>query len=114
MKNNNVTTRGRRFTGTVISDKAQQTVTVEWQSRKSVPKYERFMIRRTRVKAHNPPEMKAAKGDKVIIAECRPLSKTKKFVVVEKLGRDITFLEKEERELEEMAKHDKPQDKEEK
>jgi hypothetical protein len=39
--------------------------------------------------------------------ECRPVSKTKKFVIVEKLGRDIAFLAREE--LLEAAKHtDKP------
>jgi small subunit ribosomal protein S17 len=33
--------------------------------------------------AHNPPCINAKEGDVVKIAECRPLSKTKKFVVIE-------------------------------
>ena len=38
----------------------------------------------SRITAHNPPCLDAQRGDKVKIAECRPLSKTKNFVVVEK------------------------------
>jgi small subunit ribosomal protein S17 len=76
-------TRGRTFIGQVISSKAQKTVTVEWQRRVYIPKYERYQTKRSRVKAHNPVEMSAKEGDNVIIKECRPISKTKKFVVVE-------------------------------
>jgi small subunit ribosomal protein S17 len=36
--------------------------------------------------AHNPPCIAAVTGDKVTIAECRPLSKEVNFVVVEKVG----------------------------
>jgi small subunit ribosomal protein S17 len=40
-------------------------------------------MRRTRVKAHNPESIDAKEGDTVRIAETRPLSKTKNFVVIE-------------------------------
>ena len=78
-----VKVRGRIFTGTVISAKMQKTVTVEWPRRKFNKKYERFEMRRTRVKAHNPESIGAKEGDTVRIAETRPLSKTKTFVVIE-------------------------------
>lgn len=78
-----ITTRGRTFTGKVVSAKAQKTVTVEWDRRIYVPKYERYRTKRSKVKAHNPPEISAKEGDIVIIAECRSISKTKKFLVVE-------------------------------
>jgi small subunit ribosomal protein S17 len=77
--------RGRIFTGTVVSARMQKTVTVEWPLRKFNKKYERFEMRRTRVKAHNPESVDAREGDLVKIAETRPLSKTKNFVVVEVL-----------------------------
>jgi small subunit ribosomal protein S17 len=80
-----ITTRGRTCKGTVVSSKAQKTVTVEWSRRIYVVKYERYQKKRSRVKAHNPPEMDAKEGDEVVIMECRPLSKTKKFMVVEVL-----------------------------
>ena len=80
-----ITTRGRIFEGIVVSDKMQGTVKVEWPHLFYIPKYERFEKRRSRVKAHNPPCINAKVGDKVGIAECRPLSKTVKFVIIEKL-----------------------------
>lgn len=70
--------------GIVIKSKMQKTATVEWEWKRYVPKYERYEKCRTRVKAHNPPCIKAEAGDTVIIAETRPMSKTKNFVIVEK------------------------------
>lgn len=78
-------TRGRTFIGTVISSKAQKTVTVEWKRRHYLPKFERYERRRTRMKAHNPPCIGAVEGDVVRIMETRPLSKAKNFVVVERV-----------------------------
>jgi len=75
--------RGRIFKGTVVSDKAQGTVVVEWPRYVYISKYERYEKRKTRVMAHNPPCINAKVGDKVIIGECRPLSRGKKFVVLQ-------------------------------
>ena len=77
--------RGRTFVGTVVADKMQGTVNVEWPRVLRVSKYERFEKKRSRVKAHVPKCMIVKLNDKVKISECRPLSKTKKFVVIEKL-----------------------------
>lgn len=74
--------RGRVFRGNVKSSKAHNTVIVEWGYHRLVPKYQRYERRKSRVTAHNPSCMKAREGDSVVIAECRPLSKTKKFVIV--------------------------------
>jgi len=93
---NGLKTRGRTFTGTVIESKAQKTATVEWQRRYYLSKYERYEKRRSREKAHNPECLNAKKGDIVKIGECRPLSKTKHFVIIKKLGQDISFMEREE------------------
>ncbi|UCD03455.1 MAG: 30S ribosomal protein S17, partial [Candidatus Aenigmatarchaeota archaeon] len=40
--------------------------------------------RKSRIAAHNPPCINAKEDDRVTIAECRPLSKTKAFVIVSK------------------------------
>ncbi|MBS3128576.1 30S ribosomal protein S17 [Candidatus Woesearchaeota archaeon] len=87
---------GRIFEGTVISAKAQKTATVEWLFTKKVAKYERYEKKRTRVKAHNPQTINAEKGDKVRIQECRPLSKTKHFIIISKLEKDKAYLVREE------------------
>ena len=77
--------RGRIFAGTVISDKMELGATVEWPYTRAIPKYERYMRRKSKVSVHNPACIKTHKGDSVRIAECRPLSKSKKFVIIEKL-----------------------------
>lgn len=81
-----VPTRGRSFVGKVISAKMSKTVNVEWERRSYLYKYERYQTERSRVKAHNPAEINAQVGDTVRIAECRPISKTKKFVIIENMG----------------------------
>ena len=78
-------TRGRGFVGTVKSDKMSRTITIEFERMFYLPKYERYERRRTRLKAHNPDCIDAKEGDKVKVKECRPLSKTKNFVVIEKV-----------------------------
>jgi small subunit ribosomal protein S17 len=78
-------TRGQVFEGTVIADKMSKTITVEWPFLKYLQKYQRYLKKRTHVKAHNPPCLSVKTGDKVRIAECRPISKTVKFVVIEVL-----------------------------
>jgi small subunit ribosomal protein S17 len=77
--------RGRIFIGEVVSDKAHKTVIVRWNYTHFIPKYERYERRHTKVTAYNPECIEAKKGDTVKIVECRPLSKTKSFVVVEKV-----------------------------
>lgn len=77
--------RGRVFSGKVVSSKALNTAVVEWNYYTYVPKYERYQRKNTRIAVHNPQCIAAKEGDTVTIAECRPLSKTKRFVVVEKV-----------------------------
>ena len=96
---------GRSFTGTVTSVKMQKTAIVEWGHRQFLRKYERYEKRGSRVKAHNPACINANEGNIVKIMECRPLSKTKNFVVVEVLGKEKGF--KERMEAEEEAKFKK-------
>lgn len=79
----NLRIRGRIFVGEVVSDKMSKTVSVQWGRKFYLPKFERYEKRRSKVKAHNPECINAKKGDIVKIAECKPISKTKHFVVVE-------------------------------
>jgi len=65
-----------RLVGVVASDKANKTikVVVEYQTRH--PKYGKYLRRRTVLHAHDE-KNEAKEGDRVEIAECRPLSKLK-------------------------------------
>ncbi|WP_336337123.1 30S ribosomal protein S17 [Haloarcula brevis] len=74
--------RGQTLNGEVASTDMEKTVVVEREYDVKVPKYDRFMKRRSRVPAHAPDCLDLAVGDTVTIAECRPLSKTKSHVVV--------------------------------
>ena len=78
--------RGQIIEGVVISDKMNRTVTVKREYLYYLKKYERYEKRTSRIHAHNPPCIDAKVGDRVKIMECRPLSKTVSFVVIEKVG----------------------------
>lgn len=76
--------RGRHFKGTVVSAAAGGNAVVERQYLHYVKKYMRYERRRSKLHAHLPPCLGVEKGDTVSIAECRPLTKTASFVVIEK------------------------------
>ena len=78
--------RGQTLNGEVASTDMEKTVVVEREYDVKVPKYDRFMKRRSRVPAHAPDCLDLSVDDTVTIAECRPLSKTKSHVVVSVAG----------------------------
>ena len=78
--------RGQILEGIVTSDKAERTITVERSFYKFISKYERYEKRKSKKNAHNPDCIELNIGDAVKIAECRSLSKTKHFVVIEVKG----------------------------
>ena len=72
----------RVLQGVVVSDKNDKTVIVKVERRVMHPIYKKFIRRSKRYAAHD--EANASKiGDTVMIQECRPLSKTKRWRVVE-------------------------------
>jgi small subunit ribosomal protein S17 len=77
--------RGKILDGIVVSAKAQKTAVVERTYYHYLPKYERYERRHSRISAYNPECIDAKEGDRVRIVETRPLSKTKHFVVIEKV-----------------------------
>ena len=74
----------------------RKTAAIEFNRLHFLKKYERYEKRRTKLKVHNPECINAKDGDIVRIMECRPLSKTKNFVIIEKLGIEKGFKEKME------------------
>ncbi len=88
--------RGRQFTGTVISTKMRKTAVVEFERLLFLKKYERYEKRKTKLKVYSPECINTKDGDIVQIKECRPLSKTKNFVIVQRLGAVRGFKEKME------------------
>ena len=74
----------KKLKGTVVASKMQKTVVVRVESIRQHPKYlKRYKVHK-KYKAHDEKgEYKV--DDKVIIEECRPLSKEKKWRVIKKL-----------------------------
>ena len=72
--------------GRVVSDKADKTVTVMLERHVKHPLYGKYIKRSTKVHAHDE-DNSCGQGDLVKISECRPLSKTKSWRVVEIMER---------------------------
>lgn len=72
----------RTQVGRVVSNKADKTVTVLLERQVKHALYGKYIKRSTKVHAHDE-ENDCGEGDKVRIAECRPISKSKAWRVVE-------------------------------
>ncbi|MCS7110593.1 MAG: 30S ribosomal protein S17 [Candidatus Caldarchaeum sp.] len=78
--------RGILLTGVVYKKKMNKSVVIEREHTVYVRKFKRYLRRRSRLSAHLPPCIDVEVGDRVRVGECRPLSKTVSFVVLEKVG----------------------------
>lgn len=79
----NLKVRGRLLSGKAVSTAGDGFVVVQMEYLHKVAKYNRSERRRSRVSARVPECIDITDGDVVTIGECRPLSKTISFVVVE-------------------------------
>src|SRR3989344_4711225 len=70
------------FTGKVVRRDINHSATIEWMRPSYVPKYERYELRRSRMRVHNPACVDAPLGSSVLVARTRPLSKTKNHVII--------------------------------
>jgi small subunit ribosomal protein S17 len=70
--------------GLVVSDKMEKTIVVELEDRVKHPRYSKVIRRTSKVKAHDETGV-AGVGDRVLLAETRPLSATKRWRLVEVL-----------------------------
>jgi len=74
----------RQLQGIITSNKMANTVVVKVERVKEHPKYKRRYRIHKKYKAHFDEE-EYALGDKVVIEECRPISKDKKWKVIKKI-----------------------------
>ena len=81
------TETNRTLQGIVVSDKMDKTITVAVERKVKHPVYGKFVKRTTKVHAHDESnECKA--GDTVIVEQCRPMSKSKTWRLVQVVGRE--------------------------
>ncbi len=76
--------------GKVIRKDIHKSATIEWEKAYRVPKYERFAVKKSRLRVHNPPAIDAQIGQTVLVARTRPLSKTKNHVIIKILSDEET------------------------
>ena len=75
-------TRARTLQGRVVSDKMDKTITVKIERRVKHPVYGKYIRRSTKLHVHDE-NNECNKGDVVVIEQCRPMSKTKSWRLVE-------------------------------
>jgi len=78
----------RVLTGRVVSDKTDKTVTVLVERRVMHPLYKKFIRRSKKYAAHDEANL-CKEGDVVSIEECRPISRTKTWLVVVRNGANV-------------------------
>ena len=76
----------RTLQGRVVSDKMNKSITVEIERRVKHPIYGKFVRRTTKVHAHDE-NNECQIGDLVVVEQCRPLSKTKKWRFIKLIER---------------------------
>ncbi len=75
----------RVLTGRVVSDKMDKTVTVLVERRVMHPLYKKFIRRSKKYAAHDEANL-CKEGDQVQIEECRPISRNKSWLVIQRNG----------------------------
>ncbi len=75
--------RGKLFEGKVVSAKAKNTIVLQKESLVYFSKFKRYARSKNTIHAYKPSCIDVEEGDSVLTAECRPISKSVSFVVVE-------------------------------
>jgi small subunit ribosomal protein S17 len=83
-KHGSLKVRGRNFKGYVIK-KFPKRIVIEFERVVYIPKYERYLKKKTKIHARLPECMheEVGVGDYVLVGECRPLSKITHFVYLQ-------------------------------
>ena len=81
--NGSLTIRGKLFEGIVINAKAKGTVVIQKELPIYFKKFKRYGRSKNKIHAHVPSNISVEEGNFVVAAECRPLSKSVSFVVIE-------------------------------
>ena len=92
----------RKMSGTVTSDVQDKTIVVTVETRKTHPIYGKSYLVSKKFAAHDE-KNEAKKGDKVIIAEAKPISKDKKFILDTIVERGHEAVEVKQAEVEKEA-----------
>ena len=81
--NGSLSIRGKLFEGIVINAKAKNTIVIQKERPIYFSKFKRFGRSKNKIHAHVPSNIAVKEGDYVVAAECKPISKSVSFVVIE-------------------------------
>jgi len=81
-----ISVKNEIFKGRIVKRDTNRSATIEWNRSFYLPKYERYEVRRSRMRVHNPPCIDAKIGEEVMAVRTRPLSKTKNHVILQVTG----------------------------
>ena len=81
--NGSLSIRGKLFEGIVINAKAKNTIVIQKERPIYFSKFKRFGRSKNKIHAHVPSNIDVKEGDYVVAAECKPISKSVSFVVIE-------------------------------
>ncbi|HLD11069.1 MAG TPA: 30S ribosomal protein S17 [Candidatus Nanoarchaeia archaeon] len=84
-KHGSFSVRGREFIGDVKRISGKNSVVIEMDRLFFISKYERYSKRRTKLHIHIPNCENVKMGDKIMVKECRPISKIKSFVMIKRV-----------------------------
>ena len=93
----------RTLQGKVVSHKMSKTRTILVNRRQKHPKYGKYINLSTKYHAHDEKDV-SKEGDEVLIQECRPISKTKSWKILEVLGGKKPVKKKAENKVKEEIK----------
>ncbi len=94
--------RGHELVGVVVSDRMTKTVVVRVMRLIRHPEYQRVVRRFKKFKVHDPLG-KAHVGDEVRITQTRPISKEKRWRLVEVLRHGLEIIDREKQRVEELT-----------
>ena len=79
----NIVVKKEFIKGKIVKKDINRSATIEWARSTYVPKYERYKMKMSKMRTHNPGCINAEIGQTVIVARTKPLSKMKHFVIVQ-------------------------------
>lgn len=84
----NTQTKVRTLKGKVVSNKMEKSITVLTERRVKHPIYGKYLTKSSKMHAHDE-NNECSIGDVVTIRECRPISKSKSWTLVEVVSRGV-------------------------
>ena len=82
--------RGKLIEGKIIKKKSKKTAHIEITRTKFIPKYERYLVKKSKFAVHVPEDIDVSVNDIVLCGETKKISKTKSMIIIKKIDKAST------------------------